>query len=106
MKPVVVATSDLADGFRLAGIPVYEVDDGPNAPAGQTRAIIEAVLARNDVGIVLVDERYMADFEQAFGGRELPMVASFPAEEVHRDETYIDELTRRYLGQKIYVEGS
>jgi vacuolar-type H+-ATPase subunit F/Vma7 len=106
VKPVVVATSDLADGFRLAGIPVYEVDDSPGAPAGQTRAIIEAVIARSDVGIVLVDERYMADFERAFEGRELPMVASFPAEEVQRDETYIDELTRRYLGQKIYVEGS
>ncbi len=48
----------------------------------------------------------MADFERAFEGRELPMVASFPAEEVQRNETYIDELTRRYLGQKIYVEGS
>jgi len=53
-----------------------------------------------------VDERFMEEFEKAFEGRELPMVASFPAEEVHRDEAYIDELTRRYLGQKIYVEGT
>jgi hypothetical protein len=33
------------------------------------------------------------------------MIASFPAEEVAREETYIDELTRRFLGQKIYIEG-
>jgi len=106
VKPVIVATSDLADGFRLAGIPVYEVDDSPGAPAGQIQAIIDAVRAQDDVGIVLVDERFMEEFEKAFEGRELPMVASFPAEEVHRDEAYIDELTRRYLGQKIYVEGT
>lgn len=47
----------------------------------------------------------MEDFERALAGAELPMLASFPAEEVAREETYIDELTRRYLGQKIYVEG-
>lgn len=106
MKPVIVATSDLVDGFRLAGIPVYEFDDAPDKSDSQLAAIIQAVLARDDVGIVLVDERYMAAFEKAFEGRELPMIASFPAEEVQRDEAYIDELTRRYLGQKIYVEGT
>lgn len=105
MKPVIVATSDLADGFRLAGIPVYEFDELKGSPEAQLQLIIDAILARPDVGIVLVDERYMDHFEKAFEGRELPMVASFPAEEVQREEAYIDELTRRYLGQKIYVEG-
>ena len=106
MKPVVVATSDLADGFRLAGLTVHEIDDGAGAVDDQVAAIVRAVLAKDDIGIVLVDERYMEAFEAALEGRELPMVASFPAEEVRRDEAYIDELTRRYLGQKIYVEGT
>jgi len=105
MKPVIVATSDLADGFRLAGIPVYEVDDTAGSTEGQIQTIVQAVLAREDVGIVLVDERYMGFFEKAVEDRELPLVASFPAEEVQHAEAYIDELTRRYLGQKIYVEG-
>lgn len=105
MKPVIVATSDLADGFRLAGIPVYEIDEASGSTEGQIGKIIQAVLARDEVGIVLVDERYMSYFEKALEGRELPMVASFPAEEVQHEEAYIDELTRRYLGQKIYVEG-
>jgi vacuolar-type H+-ATPase subunit F/Vma7 len=105
MKPVIVATSDLADGFRLAGMPVYEVDEASGSTDRQIQTIIQAVLVREDVGIVLIDERYMPQFEKALEGRELPMIASFPAEEVQHEEAYIDELTRRYLGQKIYVEG-
>lgn len=100
MKPVIVATSDLADGFRLAGIPVFELDEEHNV-----NEIIQKILEMPQAGIVLVDERYMEPFEKAFAGRDLPMVASFPAEEVEREESYIDELTLRYLGQKIYVEG-
>jgi len=66
--------------------------------------IVEQIRAMPDVGLVLVDERFMDGFERALGGSELPMIASFPAEEVSREETYIDELTKRFLGQKIYVE--
>lgn len=100
MKPVIVAASDLVDGFRLAGIPVFELNEERNVPE-----IIQAILQMPDAGIILVDERYMEHFERAFAGRDLPMVASFPAEEVQREESYIDELTLRYLGQKIHVEG-
>ncbi len=100
MKPVIVAPSDLADGFRLAGIAVFEI-----ASHDEIGRIVEQIRAMPDVGLVLVDERFMEGFERALGGSELPMIASFPAEEVAREETYIDELTRRYLGQKIYVEG-
>lgn len=106
MKPVIVATSDLADGFRLAGIMVFELEavDGTQLKA-QIEKIIAAIRAMLDAGIVLVDERYMEPFEKAFSDVELPMVASFPAEEVKHEEVYIDELTKRFLGQKIYVEG-
>lgn len=100
MKPVIVATSDLVDGFRLAGIPVFELKHEKDLSA-----IIEKISQMPDAGIVLVDERYMEPFEKAFAGRELPLVASFPAEEIQRAESYIDELTMRFLGQKIYVEG-
>ncbi len=100
MKPVIVATSDLADGFRLAGVPVFEIASPKEIPK-----IAEKIRARLDVGLVLVDERFMEGFERAFLNVELPMWASFPAEEAAREEAYIDELTRRYLGQKIYVAG-
>lgn len=100
MKPVIVATSDLADGFRLAGIPVFEMSS-----QDEIAHIAEKIRALPDVGLVLVDERFMEGLERALQGLELPLLASFPAEEVAREETYIDELTRRYLGQKIYVEG-
>jgi len=106
VRPVIVATSALVDGFRLAGASVYELDDASGAVEPRIQAIIQEISASDDVGVVLVDERYMAPFEKAFEGRELPLVASFPAEEVQRNEAYIDELTRRYLGQKIYVEGT
>ncbi len=100
MKPVIVSSGDLSDGFRLAGIPVFELDEESQIPQ-----IIKAILGMPDAGIVLVDERFMEKFEKAFEGRELPMVASFPSEEVEHEGSYIDELTLRYLGQKIYVEG-
>ncbi|MBI1730916.1 V-type ATP synthase subunit F [Candidatus Acetothermia bacterium] len=100
MKPVIIASGDLSDGFRLAGIPVFELDEESQIPK-----IIKEILAMPDAGIVLVDERYIEKFEKAFEGRDLPMVASFPSEEVEREGSYIDELTLRYLGQKIYVEG-
>lgn len=100
MKPVIVAKSDLADGFRLAGIPVFEVEEEQDL-----KRIIGEISKMEDVGIILVDERYIEPFEKAFMGRELPMVASFPAEEVKHEQSYIDELTLRYLGQKIHVEG-
>lgn len=100
MKPLVVAASDMADGFRLAGIPVLEL-----AGEEQIEEIIRRIEEMADVAIVLVDERFIDPFERAFAGRDFPMVASYPAEEVQRDRSYIDELTLRYLGQKIYVEG-
>lgn len=100
MRPVIVAPPDLADGFRLAGIAVFEIKS-PN----EIEQIVGQIRTMSDVGLVLVDERFMEGFERALGGSDLPMIASFPAEEVSREETYIDELTRRFLGQKIYVEG-
>lgn len=100
MKPVIVAARDLADAFRLAGVRVFEISE-----RAEIAEIVGEIRALADVGLVLVDERYMEEFERALGGSDLPMIASFPAEEVAREETYIDELTRRYLGQKIYVEG-
>jgi vacuolar-type H+-ATPase subunit F/Vma7 len=100
MRPVVVAPSELADGFRLAGIPVVELEDEEKIPE-----VIRRIDEMRDVAIVLVDERFIDPFEKAFAGRDFPMVASYPAFEVQRDQSYIDELTLRYLGQKIYVEG-
>ena len=100
MKPLIIADSSLADAFRVAGIAVLELE-GADGVAQAVRQIRE----RGDIGIVLVDERYMESVEQAFAGGELPMVASFPSEQVEHKEAYIDELTRRYLGQKIYVGG-
>lgn len=100
MRPIIVATGDLADAFRLAGIQVFEMESPDQIPE-----IAEKIRAQPDAALVLVDERFMEGFERAFAGVELPMVASFPAEEVEREEAYIDELTRRFLGQKIYVEG-
>jgi len=100
MKPLVVAASDMADGFRLAGIPVLELED-----EGQIEEAIRRIREMEDVALVLVDERFMGPFEEAFEAAGWPMVASYPSELVRREQSYIDELTMRYLGQKIYVEG-
>jgi len=100
MRPVIVAPPDLADGFRLAGVAVYEIRSHEDIPA-----IVKGIREHPDIAIVLVDERFCEGFERALEGGELPLIASFPAEEISREEAYIDELTRRFLGQKIYIEG-
>jgi len=99
LKPVIVADKDSADGFRLAGAIVFEI--------GQEKIpeIIAQIRARKDIGIVLVDERYMESIEGGLADLVLPMVASFPSEQVKREETYLDELVKKFLGQKIYVGG-
>lgn len=104
MKPVIVATSELADGFRLAGIPVFELDEDGGVE-GCIDTIIQRIDEMEDAGLVLVDERYMERFEKAFEGRGLPMVASFPSNKIEHERPYIDELTLRYLGQKLYIGG-
>lgn len=100
MKPIVVATRELADAFRLVGVRVFEISSNTDISK-----IAEQLKALSDAALVLVDERFIEGFERALAGVELPMLASFPAAEVTREEVYIDELTRRFLGQKIYVEG-
>ncbi len=100
MRPAIIASPDLADGFRLAGVTVYEIRSHEEIPQ-----IVRRILEQPDIALLLVDERFCEGVERALAGSELPMIASFPAEEVAREETYIDELTRRFLGQKIYIEG-
>jgi len=104
MKPVIVSPTELADGFRLAGIRVFEIDERQEIEP-RLEEIIEAIGEMDDAAIVLVDERYMEPFEEAFEERDLPMVASFPSNQVEHEQPYIDELTLRYLGQKLYIGG-
>lgn len=104
MKPVIVAPPELADAFRLAGLTAYEWSTHADWQ-DQARQIVQQILAMREVALVLVDERFVEPFERALAGRDLPLVASFPAAEVEREESYVDELCRRYLGQKIHVEG-
>jgi vacuolar-type H+-ATPase subunit F/Vma7 len=104
VKPVIVSPTELADGFRLAGIQVFEIDER-QAIEPRVDEIIRAIRQMEDAAIVLVDERYMEPFEAAFAANDLPMVASFPSNQVAHDQPYIDELTLRYLGQKLYIGG-
>lgn len=104
MKPVIVSPTELADGFRLAGIRVFEVDERHEIQP-RLDEIVRAIGQMTDAAIVLVDERYMEPFEEAFADVDLPMVASFPSNQVDHDQPYIDELTLRYLGQKLYIGG-
>ncbi len=104
MKPVIVSPTELADGFRLAGMRVFEIDERQEIKS-RIEEIIHAIGDMDDAAIVLVDERYMERFEEAFAANDLPMVASFPSNQVAHDQPYIDELTLRYLGQKLYIGG-
>lgn len=99
---MLVVDRALEDGFRLAGSVVYTVDD--DRDAGEVEAIVREIRKQPDVGIVLVDERFVTAFEEALSeAGDDYLVASLPSAAVRREGTYLDELTRRYLGQKIYA---
>ncbi|MFQ5794585.1 MAG: V-type ATP synthase subunit F [Candidatus Bipolaricaulia bacterium] len=103
-KPVIVTDSDLADGFRLAGVTVFEIDPNEAQLNRRIEEIATAIAEMEDVAIVLVDERYIDQFEARIGGDgELPILASLPLRKAESGATYVERLTRRYLGRKIYT---
>jgi hypothetical protein len=85
MRPVIVAPPDLADGFRLAGVAVYEIRSPEEIPQ-----IVQRIREQPDVALVLVDERFCEGFERAFGGeraahdRVVPRRGGRPRGDVYR----------------------
>lgn len=99
-----IVPADMAAGFALAGVPVDEVtatDDGV--------ARVAQVVARGDVGVLLVDERIVAELPDALrrriARRATPVIVPVPRprwEDRTEDvASYILDLLQRAIGYRM-----
>lgn len=108
---LVIAPPTAALGFRLAGVPVVDVDPA-NEEAG--RAAITAALTRPDAGVVAIEEKllpFVPDSLRAKIAREgVPMLLPFAAPELgggeHAGEDWIAAIIRDAIGYHIKVGGA
>lgn len=100
----VLCRPDEAAGFALSGLVPLEA----HTPA-EGSALMEELLARPDVGVVLVEEGVHAGFPEELrrrlAKRPLPMVVPFPGpvwtERAAGPEAYIVELLRQVIGYRV-----
>lgn len=106
-KMLVVTDSETAIGFRLAGVETLE----SNREAVQRD--LEAVIAAQAYGLVVVDEGLMVDpiksLERAMRGRDLPVLLPMPglsaAFDHEADATrYMSELVRSAIGFDVKLD--
>jgi V/A-type H+-transporting ATPase subunit F len=79
-KVVIVTDSETADGFRLAGVDVYEVKDSE-----QAREEINRLIDDERTGILAVNEGFLSDIGESLQERiestYKPIVISLPVKE-------------------------
>lgn len=100
----IIAAPDAARGFELAGLTTAIATDGDTA-----RALLEDFLRQQDVGVVLVDDRFYAalpdELRAELARRPLPLVVPFPrprwGEALEAAEAYVVELLRRAIGYRV-----
>ncbi len=98
---VVVTDPDTASGFRLAGVEVIEASSPQEAGK-----IIPSLLYKDDMGIVAVNEDYMAFLDEAVMTKIeesfRPLIIPIPTGSKGIDRTsYIERLLRKAIGYNI-----
>ncbi|ODT04387.1 MAG: hypothetical protein ABS52_04945 [Gemmatimonadetes bacterium SCN 70-22] len=102
-----VASPAVATGFRLAGVPATEAEDGVAATA-----VLQRLAAMHDCGILLVEQSLLAGIpDEARAGLErsaVPLVVPVPApswgEEARGGEDYILALLQRAIGYRVRLQ--
>lgn len=102
-KFVVVTDSETASGFRLAGADVVEVKEPGAAPD-----ILSSLLYRDDMGIVAVNEEYLASMDEKLIARleknYRPIIIPIPVGMQRLDRTgYMERLLQRAIGYNIVI---
>ena len=103
----VLCRPEVAAGFDLAGVQALEAQ---TAEDGVAR--LRELLARPEVGVVLVEEafhdRLPDDVRRQLGRKALPMVVPFPSpaweERPEAAESYIVELLRQVIGYRVRLK--
>lgn len=100
---MIVTTSDLAPGYRLAGATVISAGD-----AKQASEEVARLAAERDVAIIGVHQPYFQDLDAALQRelerRTLPVVVGIPTGELREREgrrAQLEELLRRAIGHRI-----
>jgi len=106
-RMLVITDSEMAIGFRLAGVEVRASD------AERAQKVLEEVIASDQYGLVVVDESLIpepnAAGERAMRGRELPVLLSMPslgAAFAEGDDAveYMKQLVRSAIGFDVRIE--
>ncbi len=103
----VLCRPEIGAGFALAGLEAVDA-----ATAEQARERLQELLAKPDVGVVLMDEDLYnglpEDIRRQLGRRPLPMVVPFPeptwGERGETPEAYIVELLRQVIGYRVRLK--
>ena len=99
-----IGPADMATGFALAGVPSEQVE----SPA-EGVARVAALLGREDVGVVLVDESIMKaipdDLRRRINRRPLPVLLLVPRSRWDKREedvaSYLLDLLQRAIGYRM-----
>jgi V/A-type H+-transporting ATPase subunit F len=100
---LVVTDPDSAPGFRLAGVEVIEVSSQEEA-----RKAINALVFKDDTGIVAVNEEFIAALDQklveTIEKTYRPIMIPIPSRAKRIDRTsYIERMLQRAIGYNIIV---
>lgn len=98
---MVITDPDTADGFRLAGVDVFEVED-----AEEARKLLASLVDDDASGIIAVNERMMGAIDERLQRKidsiYRPIIVSLPIREklsVGEDHrAYLSRLIRRAIG--------
>jgi V/A-type H+-transporting ATPase subunit F len=102
-KFVVVTDPDTAPGFRLAGVEVMEASTQEEA-----RRVLNALVFKDDTGIVAVNEEFMAALDEKLVATiektYRPIMIPIPSKAKRIDRTsYIERMLQRAIGYNIVV---
>jgi V/A-type H+-transporting ATPase subunit F len=102
-KFLVVTDPDTAPGFRLAGVEVIEASNQEEA-----RKAINALVFKDDTGIVAVNEEFIAALDQklveTIEKTYRPIMIPIPSRVRRMDRTsYIERMLQRAIGYNIVV---
>jgi V/A-type H+-transporting ATPase subunit F len=102
-KFLVVTDPDTAPGFRLAGVEVIEASSQEEA-----RKAINALVFKDDTGIVAVNEEFMAALDEkllaTIEKTYRPIMIPIPSKAKRIDRTsYIERMLQRAIGYNIVV---
>jgi V/A-type H+-transporting ATPase subunit F len=102
-KFVVVTDPDTAPGFRLAGVEVMEASSKEEA-----RRVLNALVFKDDTGIVAVNEEFMAALDEKLVATiektYRPIMIPIPSKARRIDRTsYIERMLQRAIGYNIVV---